>query len=72
MFEHFFARLRALTRRGREEGDPPWEWLKGHPRLARADVLQLKEWYAEAYSDQRVPLTQLHNLIVRMERQLAA
>jgi hypothetical protein len=72
MFEHFFARLRALTRRGREEGDPPWEWLKEHPRLARADVLQLKEWYAEAYSDQRVPLTQLHNLIVRMERQLAA
>lgn len=72
MFEHFFARLRALTRRGSQDADPPWEWLKQHPRLQRADVLQLKEWYAQAYRDQRVPLTQLHNLIVRMERQLAA
>jgi hypothetical protein len=35
-------------------------------------VLQLKEWYAEAYADQHVPLTHLHNLIVRVERQLAA
>jgi len=72
MFVHFFARLRALTHRASQDGDPPWEWLKQHPRLQRADVLQLKEWYAEAYRDQRVPLRQLHNLIVRMERQLAA
>ncbi|GAC1695906.1 MAG: hypothetical protein PVS2B3_06780 [Steroidobacteraceae bacterium] len=72
MFEHFFARLRALRRRGSQDGDPPWEWLKEHPRLQRAEVLQLEEWYAEAYSDQRVPLRQLHNLIVRMERQLTA
>jgi hypothetical protein len=72
IFEHFFARLRALTRRGGQEGGPPWEWLKEHPRLQRAEVLQLQEWYAEAYADQRVPLTQLHNLIVRMERQITA
>jgi hypothetical protein len=35
-------------------------------------VRQLREWYAGAYSDQRVPLARLHNLIVRTERQLAA
>jgi hypothetical protein len=35
-------------------------------------VQQLKDWYAQAYSDRRVPLTRLHNLIVRTERQLAA
>ena len=72
MFEHFFSALRERTRRAQQDGDPPWEWLKQHPRLARADVLQLKEWYAEAYADQHVPLTHLHNLIVRVERQLAA
>jgi hypothetical protein len=72
MFEQFFSRLRALTRRGGDDGNPPWEWLEQHPRLARADVLQLKEWYAGAYSDQRVPLARLHNLMVSTERRLAA
>jgi hypothetical protein len=72
MFEHFFARLRALTRHASADGNPPWEWLEQHPRLAREDVRQLKEWYAGAYSDQRVPLARLHNLIVSTERRLAA
>ncbi len=72
MFEHFFRRLSARTHRGAQGDGLPWEWLEHHPRLARADVQQLKDWYAQAYSDQRVPLTALHNLIVRTERQLAA
>jgi len=72
MFEHFFRRLGARTHRGAQGAGLPWEWLEHHPRLARADVQQLKDWYAQAYSDQRVPLTALHNLIVRTERQLAA
>jgi hypothetical protein len=72
MFEHFFSGLRERTHRGPQDGDPPWEWLKQHPRLARADVLQLKEWYAQAYADEHVPLAHLHNLIVRVARQLAA
>jgi hypothetical protein len=72
MFEHFFRRLRARTHRGTQGAGLPWEWLEHHPRLARADVQQLKDWYAQAYSEQRVPLTALHNLIVRTERQLAA
>jgi hypothetical protein len=69
MFEHFFARLAARTHR---TGAPPWDWLEHHPRLASADIAQLREWYADAYSDRRVPLLRLHNLIVRTERQLAA
>ena len=72
MFEHFFRRLGARTHRGAQGAGLPWEWLEHHPRLARADVQQLKDWYAQAYSEQRVPLTALHNLIVRTERQLAA
>jgi hypothetical protein len=71
LFEHFFARLATRAHRAANAG-PPWEWLEQHPRLALADVAQLREWYADAYSDRRVPLLRLHNLIVRTERQLAA
>ena len=72
LFEHFFRRLATRTHRGAQGEGLPWEWLEHHPRLRRADVQQLRQWYAQAYSDRRVPLTRLHNLIVRTERQLAA
>jgi hypothetical protein len=72
MFEHFFRRLAARTRRGAPDEGLPWEWLENHPRLTRAEVLQLKDWYTRAYSSQRVPLASLHNLIVSTERRLAA
>jgi hypothetical protein len=72
LFEQFFRRLSARTHRGAQRDGLPWEWLEHHPRLRRAEVQQLKDWYAQAYSDRRVPLTRLHNLIVRTERQLAA
>ena len=70
MLEHFFRRLSARTHR--PGGQSPWDWLERHPRLAPADVQQLRGWYAAAYSDQPVPLTRLHNLLVRTERQLTA
>jgi hypothetical protein len=35
-------------------------------------VAQLRAWYADAYSDTKVPLMRLHNLIVRTEMQIAA
>jgi hypothetical protein len=71
MFENFFARVQLLTHRA-GDGGPPWEWLENHPRLVAADVQQLRGWYTAAYSEQRVPLERLHNLIIRTERQLAA
>jgi len=71
LFEHFFRRLHARTGRGGSSEALPWEWLENHPRLARVDVRQLREWYRCAYSDERVPLTRLHNLLIRTERQLA-
>lgn len=70
MFEFFFRALRAP--RGGAEHGPPWDWLQQHPRLRPAEVQQLKEWYAAAYSDQRVPLARLHNLIVSTQRRLSA
>lgn len=72
MFEHFFQRLRRTLREPTLDPSPYWEWLENNPRLARADVAQLRSWYSDAYSDRRVPLTRLHNLIVRTEKQIAA
>jgi hypothetical protein len=70
MFERFLQRLGSAV-----GGDPAesrlWDWLENHPRLARAEVRQLREWRAAAGANRRVPLMQLHNLIVRTERQLA-
>jgi uncharacterized protein DUF4350 len=72
MFEHFFQRLRRTLRTPTLDPAPYWDWLENNPRLARADVAQLRAWYADAYSDERVPLARLHNLIVRTEMQIAA
>jgi Domain of unknown function (DUF4350) len=73
MFEQFLQRLdRALGQPSAADPAQRWRWLENHPRLARADVAQLRQWHAAAYADRRVPLVRLHNLIVRTERQLAA
>ena len=72
LFEHFFRRLAARSRRGTASEAAQWEWLEHHPRLRRADVEQLKDWYARACAGERVPLARLHNLMVHTERQLAS
>lgn len=72
MFEHFFRRLRLHAPRAAESAGPPWQLLEQHPRIARAELEQLREWYAAAHSSGRVPLARLHNLLIRIERQLAA
>jgi len=72
MFEHFFLRLRRTLRESTLDPSRYWDWLEHNPRLARADVAQLRTWYADAWSDQRVPLVRLHNLLVNIETQIAA
>jgi len=72
MFEQFLQRVGSRT--GRTAAEPPallWQWLESHPRLARAEVATLRGWYAAAAANRRVPLVQLHNLIVLTERRLA-
>ena len=70
LFEHLERRLAGRPGPGAPVGGL-WERLESKPRLARADLEQLRAWYARAYHDERVPLRRLHNLIVRIERQLA-
>lgn len=47
----------------------PWELLERQPRVAAADLTQLKAWNAKLGTS-RVPLGRLHNLIIRINRQL--
>ena len=56
MFDHFLRRW-------------PWDLLERQSRVSAADLMQLKAWYAQL-GRSRVPLTRLHNLIVRINRQL--
>jgi hypothetical protein len=57
MFEHFLRQH-------------PWEALERHSRLAATDISQLRSWYADASGSRRVPLVRLHNLLVKIDRQL--
>jgi hypothetical protein len=72
MFAHLERRLAAARRGTRVPAGALWELLEQQPRVTRAELEQLREWYARAYAGERVPLKRLHNLIVRIERQLAA
>jgi len=70
LFTQFFRRLPARAPR-RAAAALPWELLEHDPRVARADLERLRTWYAAAHSGERVPLVALHNLMIRIERQLA-
>jgi hypothetical protein len=73
LFDNFFRDIRGVLHDGRDAEEAElWAWLEQHPRLAGAEVAQLKSWYAQAYADRKVPLVRLRNLIVRTERLLTA
>jgi Domain of unknown function (DUF4350) len=71
VLELFLQRVSAAVGAGAADPARLWEWLENHPRLPRAEVQQLREWHAAACANRHVPLVRLHNLIVRIERQLA-
>ena len=56
MFEYFLQRR-------------PWGLLERQPRIAAADLRQLKFWYSQL-GTAHVPLVPLHNLMVKIDRQL--
>lgn len=58
MFDHFLRRW-------------PWELLERSSRLAAADLQQLRAWYSQL-DRSRVPLAGLHNLLLRIDRQLSS
>jgi hypothetical protein len=71
LLEQFLQRVGTTMGAGAADPARLWEWLENHPRLPRADVQQLREWYVAACASRNVPLIRLHNLILSTERQLA-
>jgi uncharacterized protein DUF4350 len=69
MFENFVQRLSSPAVAA-DATFSAWAYLERHPRVRAADVEQLQRWYADACAGQRVPLPRLHNLIVRISRQI--
>lgn len=72
LLDNFFRRisLRAgVAPRG--DGRVPWDLLERNARIASSDIEQLRRWHADAMASKRVPLRALHNLIVRLDRQMA-
>ena len=69
LFEYFLRRV--VRRMPATQADGPWEYLQASPRIAGPDLAQLRRWHRQACARQRVPLTRLYNLIVRIERQIA-
>jgi hypothetical protein len=70
LFEHFFRRIGERLPPSREKGHPPWGVLESHSEIARADIRQLRDWYADVNAARPVPLGRLHNLILKVDRQL--
>jgi hypothetical protein len=69
LIENFFRRVRA--RAGVSHDDAPWELLERNTRINSADLAQLRRWSRDAEERRRVPLRPLHNLILRLDRQMA-
>ena len=70
LFDHLFQRVRTYMLDLEDDTDP-WNYLERHPRIARADIEQLRVWYADACASRRVPLQKLQNVMVRVQRQIA-
>jgi hypothetical protein len=58
MFDHFLKHR-------------PWDLLERQPRIAAADLAQLKTWHAQLGTS-KIPLVRLHNLMIKINRQLNA
>jgi hypothetical protein len=70
LLENFFRRV--STRAGIPYGgSAPWDLLERNTRIPGADLDQLRRWHADALARRRVPLRSLHNLILRIDRQMA-
>ena len=68
MYDNFVRRL--LGRMPNGSGVSAWTYLERHPRVAASEVEQLQRWYSDACAGRRVPLARLHNLLIRIGRQI--
>ncbi|MBK6598528.1 MAG: DUF4350 domain-containing protein [Proteobacteria bacterium] len=75
MYEAFLRRVARLAgaaeARSTEQSAVLWSWLARQPRVSADDRLQLEQWYSAVLANKRVPLRELHNLFLRVDRQLS-
>jgi hypothetical protein len=72
LLDNFFRRV--ILRAGavqREDQRAPWDLIERNMRISTSDIEQLRRWYADAHASKHVPLRALHNLILRLDRQMA-
>jgi hypothetical protein len=73
LFDHFFARVARAARgdatRVPERGEL-WQWLERHAAILPQELDQLKNWYADAHSERKLPLVPLQNLLDSLEKRL--
>lgn len=74
LFDHFFAGV-TRARRGASgtlnpERGELWQWLEQHAAIRPQELDQLKNWYAQAYAERKVPLVPLQNLLDTLGKRL--
>lgn len=70
LYRRFFDGVRARLALPRN-GEPTWEWLERHPRLAPQELARLKAGYAAAHGSGRVRLTALHDLLLHIDGRIS-
>lgn len=69
MFANFFNDARKRIGQP-PDGSPVWDWLRGQPVVSSEDIDKLQTLHAKVQEGQRVDLSQLHNLLVRLRAAL--
>jgi hypothetical protein len=74
LFDHFFTRVsravRGATGAAQAERGELWQWLERQATILPQELDQLKDWYAAANSERKVPLAPLQNLLDSLGKRL--
>jgi hypothetical protein len=74
LFDHFFTRIARASRGTSGAVNPErgelWHWLERNAAILPQELDRLKDWYAQAHAERRVPLADLQNLLDNLERRL--
>jgi hypothetical protein len=74
LFDLFFANVSRAARGATGIADPErgelWRWLERHAAILPQELDRLKDWYASAHAERKVPLADLQNLLDNLERRL--
>lgn len=74
LFDRFFAGVARVVRGATGTLHPErgelWQWLERHAAILPQELDQLKNWYAAAHAERKVPLVPLQNLLDTLGKRL--